>query len=377
MDSGSESVISWDMDEGIQNEKAACSSVSDQNTEKQQTSLNQTRSSSSIDLISALQQVEGSLLNSVVQPFHCTGNLDSCEGSKGLKNVIQNHGNSLLSNSKHQKMETHNDINTCIASLDQVQEETTSDVCAKNTKMPLSTTSVYNGHEYLFMAKSNGNESHPKNLCEQKSKGNKLLRTIGIMRRENLRPNKRTAGASEQSQGAENRESEKKTAEDQIFGKVCYSDEGQMYDNSQQYFYKSRKGPEEASVSEGTDSFKMVIHQFWRKVFGILRVPLYFIMIFLIEMLDFVSQSLCNVLVVGIMTALGDHVIKPLLVVLFSHAFQPMMIFLLNVSSSVRDLFNPFFDMLRVTMQRIAVIVKAFRIVEINKTSTSTYLEDV
>ncbi|XP_015207660.1 uncharacterized protein [Lepisosteus oculatus] len=349
MDSGSESVISWDMDEGIQNEKAACSSVSDQNTEKQQTSLNQTRSSSSIDLISALQQVEGSLLNSVVQPFHCTGNLDSCEGSKGLKNVIQNHGNSLLSNSKHQKMETHNDINTCIASLDQVQEETTSDVCAKNTKMPLSTTSVYNGHEYLFMAKSNGNESHPKNLCEQKSKGNKLLRTIGIMRRENLRPNKRTAGASEQSQGAENRESEKKTAEDQIFGKVCYSDEG----------------------------FKMVIHQFWRKVFGILRVPLYFIMIFLIEMLDFVSQSLCNVLVVGIMTALGDHVIKPLLVVLFSHAFQPMMIFLLNVSSSVRDLFNPFFDMLRVTMQRIAVIVKAFRIVEINKTSTSTYLEDV
>ncbi|XP_015207661.2 uncharacterized protein [Lepisosteus oculatus] len=328
MDSGSESVISWDMDEGIQNEKAACSSVSDQNTEKQQTSLNQTRSSSSIDLISALQQVEGSLLNSVVQPFHCTGNLDSCEGSKGLKNVIQNHGNSLLSNSKHQKMETHNDINTCIASLDQVQ-------------------------------------------------GNKLLRTIGIMRRENLRPNKRTAGASEQSQGAENRESEKKTAEDQIFGKVCYSDEGQMYDNSQQHFYKSRKGPEEASVSEGTDSFKMVIHQFWRKVFGILRVPLYFIMIFLIEMLDFVSQSLCNVLVVGIMTALGDHVIKPLLVVLFSHAFQPMMIFLLNVSSSVRDLFNPFFDMLRVTMQRIAVIVKAFRIVEINKTSTSTYLEDV
>lgn len=77
------------------------------------------------------------------------------------------------------------------------------------------------------------------------------------------------------------------------------------------------------------------------------------------------------------MASIGDHMVKPFLVALFNHVFQPLMILLINVSTSLRDVFNIFIDMLKGAALQVAVILKAFRFVEINITSPSHLIQKV
>lgn len=87
--------------------------------------------------------------------------------------------------------------------------------------------------------------------------------------------------------------------------------------------------------------------------------------LFLIELVNFLSRSFIEILVAGLLTAIGDHVLKPLLATLFNSLLQPIMIFQLNIFTGIRNLLNPLIDIIRRLIMQIAALLHAFRLVEV------------
>lgn len=76
-------------------------------------------------------------------------------------------------------------------------------------------------------------------------------------------------------------------------------------------------------------------------------------------------SSQIQALVVGVLTAIGDHVLKPLLAAAFHSLLQPLLLFLLKVLGGVRDLTDPVLDVVARVCSQLAVLLRAVRLVEI------------
>lgn len=73
-----------------------------------------------------------------------------------------------------------------------------------------------------------------------------------------------------------------------------------------------------------------------------------------------------QVLVVGLLTAISDHILKPFLAAMFNSLLQPLLLFLLKVLCGIRDLTDPLIDILAAVCSQLAVVLQAVRLVEIN-----------
>lgn len=80
---------------------------------------------------------------------------------------------------------------------------------------------------------------------------------------------------------------------------------------------------------------------------------------------------------VGLLTTVGDHVLKPFLVGVFNSLLQPLLLFLLNVLCSVRNLTYPLIDILKGICLQLAVVLQAFRLVEVNIQSKTPLAQKV
>lgn len=75
----------------------------------------------------------------------------------------------------------------------------------------------------------------------------------------------------------------------------------------------------------------------------------------------FIFQSIVRPLIVGFLQIFSDYFLKPCLAVIFNGILQPIMIFLYNWMTSVRDLLYPLAESIGYFIREIAVICKAMR----------------
>ncbi|XP_055509254.1 uncharacterized protein LOC129707869 isoform X1 [Leucoraja erinacea] len=137
------------------------------------------------------------------------------------------------------------------------------------------------------------------------------------------------------------------------------------FDFGHQNFYETKKEYNEACISNLADWSNDVIRHCWRELFAVVRILMNVVTLFLIELVNFLSRSFIEILVAGLLTAIGDHVLKPLLATLFNSLLQPIMIFQLNIFTAIRNLLNPLIDIIRRLIMQIAALLHAFRLVEV------------
>ncbi|XP_078512290.1 uncharacterized protein LOC144771921 isoform X2 [Lissotriton helveticus] len=156
---------------------------------------------------------------------------------------------------------------------------------------------------------------------------------------------------------------------------VSYKDDRHMYqfDYGHKHYYQARMEVDEAYMIKLADSSEKLIRRCWREVFGLLGIFANLVTVFLIELITFLSKSIFQMLAVGMMTAVGDHIIKPFLVALFNNILQPVLIFLLNILTGLRDLTYPFIDVLNGVCLQFAMILQAFRLVEVHTNPRHPY----
>lgn len=69
--------------------------------------------------------------------------------------------------------------------------------------------------------------------------------------------------------------------------------------------------------------------------------------------------------------------LEPFLAALLHSIFQPLLVFLLNILCGVRDLSCPVVDILRGIALQAAIVLKAFRLVEIHHPPERPHAEQV
>ncbi|TFJ97347.1 glycine N-acyltransferase-like protein 3-like [Platysternon megacephalum] len=160
---------------------------------------------------------------------------------------------------------------------------------------------------------------------------------------------------------------------------VSYKDDHCTYcfDYGNRHYYQPKKDHERAYMMKLAESSEKVIQQNLREFFGLLRILVNVVLIFLIELVRFLGKSMFQVLVVGLLTTVGDHILKPFLVAMFNSLLQPLLLFLLNVLCSVRNLTYPLIDILKGICLQLAVVLQAFRLVEVNIQSETPLAQKV
>ena len=104
----------------------------------------------------------------------------------------------------------------------------------------------------------------------------------------------------------------------------------------------------------------------FQEFFGVLRIIVTFAVLLVVELYKFVLRYIFQPLVIGVLVTSGDHVIKPLFSAIFNGFIQPTLILLWNSFVGLRNALGPVIDILRGLAQLIALILKAFRLVDVN-----------
>ena len=108
-----------------------------------------------------------------------------------------------------------------------------------------------------------------------------------------------------------------------------------------------------------------------QEFFGALQILFDFIIIFLVELLRFLLKQFGRKLIAGTITAAGDFLIKPVLTALFNGIVQPLFVLTWNVMYGLRKLLDPLLSLTRELLTQVAMLLRAFRLVDVNSKSES------
>ncbi|XP_042325770.1 uncharacterized protein LOC121931804 [Sceloporus undulatus] len=148
-------------------------------------------------------------------------------------------------------------------------------------------------------------------------------------------------------------------------------------DHEDQPSFHSRRDCDAIYMMDLAKSLEKVIHQGMKEFFAFLKIFVNIPIFFMLELVQFLGRSVFQVLLVGLITAIGDQMLEPLLAALFNSIIQPLLVFLLNVLCTIRNLTYPLIEILKGICSQVAVVLRAFRLVEINHHPKNAVAEHV
>ncbi|XP_072384100.1 uncharacterized protein [Diabrotica undecimpunctata] len=117
--------------------------------------------------------------------------------------------------------------------------------------------------------------------------------------------------------------------------------------------------------------------KFWAEVFGSFNIGCSFFMSFVLQSIRFFLYSILKPLTVGIIQIVSDYFFKPMLTTLFNSVIQPILILLYNILTSIRDICNPVAEAIGYFIREMAVLIGAFRIVEVKTDQAANYSKKI
>lgn len=102
--------------------------------------------------------------------------------------------------------------------------------------------------------------------------------------------------------------------------------------------------------------------KFWAEIFASIHIGLSFCVSFILQLFKFFLYSIMRPLTVGLVQMASDYFFKPFLTICFNGIIQPILIFLYNIATSLRDLCDPIAEACGFFFRDIAVLFKAIRL---------------
>lgn len=126
------------------------------------------------------------------------------------------------------------------------------------------------------------------------------------------------------------------------------------------------------------DKSELIFRRCAREIFATLRILVDFFLIFLLEGLRFLAYNIVSAFLVGVTTGFGDYFLRPVATAIFNGLCQPLAMFWFNVGVATRTSTRPFVDTLHNFLSLVAMVIRAFRLVEVNHNRPQrTAVEDV
>ncbi|XP_050304368.1 uncharacterized protein LOC126741934 [Anthonomus grandis grandis] len=105
--------------------------------------------------------------------------------------------------------------------------------------------------------------------------------------------------------------------------------------------------------------------RFWAEIFGAMHIGFSFVTSFILQFFRFILYSIVRPLTIGFVQLASDYFFKPFLATMFNAILQPLLIFIYNILSTLRDICDPISEGLGYFIREIAVLIRSFRIVEV------------
>ncbi|XP_078580391.1 uncharacterized protein LOC144864316 [Branchiostoma floridae x Branchiostoma japonicum] len=136
------------------------------------------------------------------------------------------------------------------------------------------------------------------------------------------------------------------------------------------YLY-AQEGNGHAVMPTIADKSEVYVRRGVRELFGALRLLVDVFVILTVELSRFLFRQLVQNLLIGLLVVMGDHLFKPLVAALFNSFLQPGLMLMWNVATATKTVFSPLIDILRGVALQVAVVLRAFRLVEVNWKGTN------
>ncbi|XP_041471532.1 uncharacterized protein LOC121421014 [Lytechinus variegatus] len=151
-----------------------------------------------------------------------------------------------------------------------------------------------------------------------------------------------------------------------------------IYHHGNTSYADTRPSQEPVYMTTIADKSELIFRRCAREIFATLRILVDFVLIFLLEGLRFLAYNIISALLVGVTTGFGDYFLRPVATAIFNGLCQPCAMFCFNVGVATRTSTRPFVDVLHNFLSVIAMVIRAFRLVEVNQNRPQqTAAEDV
>ncbi|XP_071501446.1 uncharacterized protein [Diadema antillarum] len=142
-----------------------------------------------------------------------------------------------------------------------------------------------------------------------------------------------------------------------------------IYHHGNTSYSDTRQVQEEVYMTAVADKSERAVRRCAQEIFATLRILVDLILIFLLEGLRFFLYNVIGALLVGLTLGFGNYFLRPFAAALFNGLCQPIAMFFFNVGVATRTATQPFIEVLHKMLSVVAMVIRAFRLVEINRTT--------
>nr|KAG5688890.1 hypothetical protein BaRGS_016458 [Batillaria attramentaria] len=131
-------------------------------------------------------------------------------------------------------------------------------------------------------------------------------------------------------------------------------------------FFEVEEVDSDAIMPKVAEKVETYVRRGWQEFFGALRIVTSIAILLAVEAVNYAINHIASPIFLGVVTTIGNRLLKPLLAAAFNLLLQPVIIFSWNVLSGIRHVFQPVVDVLGAVMSKLAILVQAFRLVEVS-----------
>jgi len=128
----------------------------------------------------------------------------------------------------------------------------------------------------------------------------------------------------------------------------------------------SENDPTESTMGAVAKTLEKVSQRCAAEVFSTLRVLTDFLLAFFLECLRYITYHLLHKLCCGVVVVLSDSLLKPSATECFNALLWPLASCLWHTGRALRLCLGPCFEILGALVSQCVLVVRAFRLVEIN-----------
>lgn len=143
-----------------------------------------------------------------------------------------------------------------------------------------------------------------------------------------------------------------------------------LHYRQESFNYFSSHDDSDAIMMSVADKSERYIRRLWQEVFGFLRLISDFMIVFLIELLRFLLQTVFHRCVAAAANLMSNHCVQPILSAFHNIVFQPLAVLLWFAGQAISRLVNPVLGILKRLSLIVAEPLKVFRLVEISQWKT-------
>ena len=137
--------------------------------------------------------------------------------------------------------------------------------------------------------------------------------------------------------------------------------------STKQFFVSETENENLGSFADKMSQAKLSMRYFWRQVFFIPTIFLWFLFSSLAELLRFVLKDLLFELFSAVLPVVGDYLIRGPSTVVYNSLLHPILVLVSSILRGLVHTLSPLGRVLDLFCIRVTALVRAFRIVEVNR----------